>query len=400
MPNYTISTLKSDLSGKIHGKDLTKVTNILGIAKQAALLFLGETEPKELQRVSQITPQVFDGVFMYPAPEDYNSPIDLYPSAGRGTDIYENDFRRTSQKNFDEQKENTPPLLSERWINGTRYLLIAKYPQTGSIIQLDSFDSATDFTAGDDAGSLVANTLNFVQGSGALSVQLSGSSGTAYLEKTNLTTQDLTDLRALGAWFIRVYIPSGYSSRFTSFTMRHGNDTATNYWSKQVTTQHNGLAFQDGWNLLRFDWSSATENGTVDELSMDAMRITTVYSAGTAIPGVLFDDFNVQLGTMYDLDYYSNYFFRTASGTWIDTPTENTDIINVSSESYMVYLDFCLLLIQSEITGLEKDLEETKKRIGYPVDPNNEFKGTLGAYKKRNPSQKITQTMQYYHFDV
>ena len=396
---YTISNLSDAIAREMHGQETDRIQSLYETAYDAALILMGELDLKETQRKVQISPQVFDDVNIYSCPTDYRSPIDIYPTSGRvlGSENQE-DFRRTSQHEFSMRKNNEAPLLSEKWLNGTRFLLLQKYPSTGKKIQLENFDSLTGFTEGGDISNLVINSLEYYEGYGSLSFDLSGSTGAGTLEKT-ISSQDLTNYRLLGSCFIKVVIPSGYSSRFTSFTIKHGNDSS-NYWSGTVTTQHDGTVFQDGMNLLRFDWNSATETGTVDETVMDYMKIEVNYTAGTEIPKVLFDDFNIQLGTMYDLEYCSNYLFRTSAGVWIEKPTSDDDIINLSQESYRIFVDIASMLALGEISSMEAEYKRITERLGYPVDPNNIFKGSIGNYKKQNPSQKPVQTSIIYDYDV
>ncbi|MCK5017615.1 MAG: hypothetical protein KAS32_11165, partial [Candidatus Peribacteraceae bacterium] len=347
--SYSINNLKDAVAREMHGESVDSLQSFEETAYDAAMLFLSECDPKELQRETQISPQLFDNVTVYSCPADFQSVIDVLPTAGRaeGSEAYD-DFRRTSQREMSLRHSIEAPMLSDKYVNGTRVLLLRKYPELGSTVQLEGFEATTDFTTGGDIGSLVRNSLTYWEGGASLSFALDGVTGEGTLSKT-ITSQDLTNQEGLASWFFKLYIPSGYSSRFTSLKINHGNSDSANF-EKTITTQHDGSAFQDGMNLLRFDWSSATENGTVDITKMDDLKVTIVYATGDAIPGMLIDDFNVQLGTMYDLSYYSNYLFRTEAGVWIEKPTEDDDIINLSFDSYRVYADITAMVALSELS--------------------------------------------------
>lgn len=388
---YTIENLKQAIEREMHGRTVDRLQDVYETAYDAALILMSSCDLKESQRTTQISPQLFDDVYAYSAPADFKSIIDVYPTEGRRKG-YENqeDFRRTGQKEFSMRGSIEAPMVSEKWLNGARFLLLRKYPSMGQRVQLESFDSETGVTEIGDVGTLATNRLTFWEGSASLSLELSGATGSGAIEKT-LSSQDLTNYKLLSSWFIKVYIPSGFSSRFTSFTIQHGNSNGVD-WSKTVTTQHDGTAFRDGMNLLRFDWSSASESGTVDETVMDYMRLTFTYSSGTAIPGVLVDDFNIQMGTMYDLDYYSNYLFMSNAGVWKEKPTEDTDRIMLSTDSYRIFADLASMLACGEVKSLEDDFKRLSKRVGYPVDPDRPFAGLLGEYKRMNPSQRPVHT--------
>ena len=398
---YTISQFKDSIARELHGRTTDRLQDVYETAYDASLILLSEIDPKETERMVQVSPQVFDDIDVYSSPADYKSAIDLVPSAGLVPGLeYQEDFRRTSARQFGQRRNNEAPMIAERWINGTRFLLIRKYPRNGQVIQLDSMDSTTPWVAGYDAWNLEENNLNYIQGGASLSITLTHDIGSGSILATNLTPQDLTDYRLLSSYFIKVYIPSGFHSRFTSFFLRHGNDNTANYWEKSVTVAHDGTAFKDGWNLLRFDWSSATEIGTVDETVMDSARIGCVFTTGSDIPGVLFDNFTIQKGTMYDLYYHSNYLFQSTAGVWKDRPTADDDIINLSSDSFKLFTDIGALCAMSEVSSKEKEYEKISKRVGWPVQENNRFAGSLGQYKRQNPSQRLMQTETLHDFGV
>lgn len=388
---YTIATLAAHIERELHGRTTDRLQDVYETAYQAGLILLSHTDPKETQRTTQITPQVFDDVTLYASPADFKAYIDVHPNNGvrtQNTRVGQNEHATSSNA----------PLIAEQWRDGARYLLIKKYPQTGRKVVIENFDTTDGLTTGGDAGALSTNALNTREGATSIETELSGATGTATIEKT-VTTQDLSVYRLLSSWFLHVYIPAGQKSRFVSFTLKHGNSDGVD-WGKTVTTQHNGAAFNDGWNLLRFDWSTATQSGSVDETAMDYMKITITYSAGTAIPGVLLDNLNIQMGDIYDLDYYSNYLFMNSSGTFLEKPSDATDIIALSSDSYNLYASIASMLACKEVRSLEKEYERLAREIGYPVDPRNQFAGTLGMYRRMNPSERPILTTQTYNFSV
>ncbi len=391
---YTIENLKQAIEREMHGRTVDRLQDVYETAYDAALILMSSCDLKESQRTTQISPQLFDDVYAYSAPADFKSIIDVYPTEGRRQG-YENqeDFRRTGQKEFSMRGSIEAPMVSEKWLNGARFLLLRKYPSMGQRVQLESFESDASLSEYQDGDftSVSINRLNFLEGAGSMSMTLgSGQSGGA-ISSILLSPQDLTNYRLLGSWFLKVFIPSGFSSRFTSFTIQHGSDS-DNYWYKEVTSQHDGTVFKDGWNILRFDWSTSTQNGVVDETAMKYFGFSTTYSAGSDIPGFLVDDFNIQMGTMYDLDYYSNYLFMSEAGTFKEKPDADTDRIMLSTESYRIFADLASMLACGEVKSLEDDFKRLSKRVGYPVDPDRPFAGLLGEYKRMNPSQRPVHT--------
>lgn len=398
---FTIQNLASAIERELHGRDVVRLQDIYETAYQAGLILLSECDPKETQRRAQVSPQLFDDETVYSAPEDFKASIDIYPTGGR-IEGYEDmdDFRSVNQREMSMRKSIEAPMISEKWIDGTRYLLCRKYPSNTSKVQLEGFDATTGFSTGGLIGALSTNRLNYVQGSASMQLTLDGTLTQGWIEKSTLAEQDLTNYDGLGAWFMKVFIPSGYSSRFTSFKAYHGSGAGTDWFHKTVTTQHDGTSFRDGWNTLRFDWSTASESGSVDVTAMNYMQLDINHTVGTDIPGVLVDDFNVQLGTMYDLDYYSNFLFKTSAGVYLEKPTDMSDIITLSSDSYMVFSDLAALLACGEVGSLKEDYKRLSARVGWPTNPDDPFLGSLGTYKRRNPSQEPTVTTSLRDFNV
>jgi hypothetical protein len=125
--------------------------------------------------------------------------------------------------------------------------------------------------------------------------------------------------------------------------MKLGNDSS-NYYSKTITTGH-FQAFETGWNLCRFDLSDAILTGTVSMATIDYITFTVTYntsetvtytktlttpvdmsvdnyksdgsvfvyldfSTKTSLTTLRLDNITAQIGTLYDINYYSSFIFR------------------------------------------------------------------------------------------
>lgn len=279
----------------------------------------------------------------------------------------------------------------------------------GNVITMDTFESATSngsWAAAGDASNLYTEPLNFVQGSSSLGFDLSGATGAGYIENSTASSTDLSSYRYQDSSFVYFWVPSGFSSKFTNFKLRRGS-TAGNYKEVTVTTRGDGTAFRDGWNFLRFDWNLATTTGAPDNTLNTYRRFTITTVAGTAIPGVIIDSWTNSLGTLYENEYYSEYLFRTSTGVWIQTPTTDTDLVNVSTASYEILKAEMMVDITQQIRiGNVQAQELSEWRHMLEGQPQSRYvrdvsdKGLYFNYSRQFPSSAIVTRTSAYKFDI
>jgi hypothetical protein len=182
-----------------------------------------------------------------------------------------------------------------------------------------------------------------------------------------------------------VYLPT--ASDFTSVGLRWGSSSA-NYWSSTATTTHEGTTFQNGWNLIRYDWSSASSTGTPDSSAVNYLRITYNYN-GTAQTAVRLDSIISRLGTIMDIEYYSKFLFRDAStGAFQETVTADTNLINLDTESYNLFLYLVARFCAQQNQGANSGFDETYFRTLYEAD--------LAKYTARYKSELQKPQSRYY----
>jgi hypothetical protein len=250
---------------------------------------------------------------------------------------------------------------------------------------LNDFNSITangTWAAGGDATGLIADDINYVSGSASLRFNLSGATTSGYIENSTFTAVDLSDEEDVGALFLWVYLPSS----ITSVDLRWGSDSS-NYWNKTVTSTHESLAFQTGWNLLRFDWDTATETGTPDSSSVDYARITITYD-GNAMNNIRIDKLVARLGEVWEIEYYSKYLFSSSAGTWQETVSADTDTVNLDTESYNLLLNKC-----AEFAAHQQAAENSGFDVNYF---KSEYNAGLLKHQAANKKQSIPAQSMYY----
>lgn len=406
MLTITLAQLKSDITRKLKGTSLRQVTNFYDVAASAANRMLTRIQPDETRRTVTLATPFFDNLNDYALPTDYKRTIDIRPTAGRQSLPGRSDFSQTTPRQFDENKDDNSSSI--QWNNMVRTLRAQRLP-AGNVIQMDTFDSATgagSWAAGGQASGLYVENLNFVQGQASLGFNLSTVGGTGTLINSTAPVTDMSAYKYNDASMLFVYIPTGYSSRFTSFSLYRGS-SASAYKKVTVTTKADGTAFTDGWNLLLFKWNTATTNGSPDDTRNTYRELDVVYTAGTAITGVLVDNWTDSLGTLYEIEYYSEYMFRTSAGAWIQTPTSDNDLVNVSVASYEILKNEMMIDITQDLrTGPTRQAELAELRTmlngqgssKYSRDPQSA--GLYADYITQFPSSAIPVVTQYYQFNV
>src|SRR5690606_1938634 len=123
----------------------------------------------------------------------------------------------------------------------------------------------------------------------SLEFDIDASGGTtAGVSLTDGPAIDITDYVTDGSLFCWVYIVD--ITDITNYIARIGSDSS-NYYSMTATLTSEGLAFQNGWNLLRFDFNGKTTTGTPDDENCDYRAIYMTKDAGkVSETGYRFDE--------------------------------------------------------------------------------------------------------------
>lgn len=380
--SMNILDLKTRLEQKIHDLSIDKVSDFYGLVKEAAGNVLLKIDPQETKRFAAVENALYDQVYSYVLPSDVkgNKIFSLRPQVNNNP---ANRFSQTYSGEFDLYKTNDTSAIE--FNNGVKILRVSKSLRAGPVVnEANDLTSNGTWSAGGDASNLRQDTVNFVTGGASLIFDLAASGSAGYLENSTMTPVDLTVYENTGRIFVWVYIPD--SDAITSIGIRLGS-SSSNYIGRSATTAVASTAFVDGWNLIPFDWSGATEVGTVDPSSISYLRITYNYD-GTAVPSCRLDSTVVRLGTIYELGYYSKFLFRTSAGTWIEEPTSDDDLINLDTESFNVLLYEVALLVVQELSG-----ENAKFDIEYFKGKRDEV---WNAYMESYKSESMKPRVDYY----
>ena len=348
---YSIQNLKNDLSGVLHGTTVNQIQNLDGVINRGARQLLLDLDPQETKRVLEFTNPIFNSVYDYPIAADVkgNKIIDIRPQVRRmpqdvWTQAYNQAFDITKQNIFSQAD-----MFTMNFNTGIKTIRI-NAPFLNPPIIIDTIEAISQngtWAVGGTASNLEVNNTNFVQGAGSL--QFDVTVGAGYLENSTLTEVDLSEVENQSSFFTYVYVPTG--ANLTSVNLQIGSSSA-NYYTSTVTQNQQGVAFVNGWNLCQFIWSSMSSVGSPDASAIDYARITLNMTGTNTACKV--NGLNSILGSILEYEYYSKYLFRdSTTGAFQETVTDDSNLINLDTESYNLLFNLVAFLSAQQQQGAD-----------------------------------------------
>jgi len=385
--SYTISDLKVDMEGMLNGTNLDQVTGVDALINRAARKFMLDCDSQGTKRIAQITTPIFSQVYEYPLPSDLkgNCIIDLRPQVNQSPN---NKFAQEYVREFELYKKRARNAFNIKFNNGLKTLrLQSQIPPDATVISQEN--DLTGWSGSTDTSNIQLNNLNYVAGGSSIQFDDNGTSGSAYLENSTLISVDISSMSVYGSFFQYVFIPNNLQNDVTSVNIRVGS-SASDYVTMSVTAQQDGTAFQNGWNLLRFDIPSMTSVGSPDFTQITYARITINTTVAVPFEGILFNSLTVQLGVLLEMEYYSAFMFSTSLGVWMERVSSDNDIINLDMEAQNIFLSMCTELASQQISGSVPNFN-----VGYF---EGQYQKDLDRYKQKYPSELIVPMNPWYRF--
>lgn len=350
---YNIASLKNDLEGVLHGTTLNQITNLDGLINRAARQLILDIDPQETKRIVEIGTPVFNNVWDYPIPSDLkgNKVIDIRPQVNRSpNDIFIQQYNQA----FDTTKQwgwfNSDSFTIQFNTSVKTIRINGVGLPFGTIVnQIASLNDNGTWVVGGGASNLQVNNQNYVNGGGALSVDLLAGFASGWIETTNQQAQNLSNQLFQGTEFLYSFFPQ--ASSITSVNLRWGS-SPTDYYDVTATMQQMQTVFENGWNFLSFPWQGATVTGAPDPSNIVYLRITWNYD-GTLQTGVEANYLASRMGLFLEMEYYSKFLFRDAStGAYQETVTDDTNLINLDLESFNLLFNQVAYLAAQQQQGV------------------------------------------------
>ena len=365
--------------------NVTSTTPIRTIINRGARKVLSDIDLRSTKRMSSSL-KFFNDIYTYTCPTDLKGRaiIDILPQGIRDLDT-----RRflANPSDFDRKKtayKNMVAISDDNFVRKLKASLEIDEEQQ----LISDFVSLTEntgtWTAFGDAENVEVNNTRAVSGSTSLEFDIDASGGTtAGVSLTDGPAIDITQYVTDGSLFCWVYIVD--TTDITNYIARIGS-SATAYYSMTATLTSEGLAFQNGWNLLRFDFNGKTTVGTPDDENCDYRALYMTKDAGkTSETGYRFDKMTIHSGNYNNVIYYSKYPWQTNAGVWIENSTADTDSLNADTEELSVFVEACKMELYRDL----KDYDQMKiAEQKYEQAKNN--------YKLNYPSEAIKMEQYYY----
>jgi len=387
-PSITQTEFYAIVNGMSHGK-FGQVQDRQVVSNRAVRAVLSDIDLRSAKRSAQLSPNMYANQYDYGAPADLKGEkiIDLRKQVNRPT------FERWSlvdEAEFDRRKAGVQYKIAVRDENFSKLLRIDGVSGSSSktLHTCESVTANGTWAASADASNLTLDNDNYITGGGSLNFDMAAGAATGVLENSTMTQIDLSDYQDKGSVFVWVFIPD-YSDvegdTVTNFILRIGNDSS-NYVSRTVTTNNEGVTFYDGWNLLHFDLNGATASaGTVAWATVDYLRLTVTKSTSLAADtDWRVDDIIARIGDIYNTVYYSKYGWQTTALAYIEESTTTTDLLLGDTDE--IELIACKA---SELAAQElKDYDDMKIQQGNYQDMKRKYEGNY-------PSEALKKSRNY-----
>lgn len=397
---YTRSELKQRVNAGIHGKvgmliDINETLNESvrecfgpGFKDPAT----GRQYPldfRSARRKATLTPNLYNEIFDYVCPSDLSGLkiIDVPAQAKR----QDGEFFLVPTTEFAIKKQKG--MVAIKNYNGTTVLQINSDVNSKTLVaaELDGLTSGspsgTSWTAFGDAETLAADTDDYVKGNGSLKFNIDASGGTtAGIENAGVGALDMTDyFGGTSSFFAWAKIAS--TTNLTNYKLRFGTDSS-NYYEKTITTQHDGTAFVNGWNLLRFDVASYSTTGTPTNSSIGYFALyMTKDAAKVSETDYKFDWLVLKRGVVHEVEYYTKYGWQSSAGAYKNNSTDELDVLVADDDEYQIILH----------KAISKAAAEAKE---YEISGihDSKFIDMAKAYAMSNPSEAKIMTSNYYDY--
>lgn len=384
--SYKYSDLNTAVNENVHGKvdSLISKRKLFDRAVRTVAL---DIDLRTTKRRTQLSPKLYKKVFSYTAPSDFKRLIDIQQQVERAQD---SEFILTTPEEFDRMKNQFTNIVAvfdgdivkQLWISG----LVADKEAVIHDMESLTGNGTWAAVAGTAANNLTRDGSNFINGSASINFDIDTSTTTAAIENSTFDAVDLTDYENEQV-FVSVYIAS--TTGLTNFILRWGSSSG-NYYSQTVTTNHEGGAFVTGWNLLRFEWGTATTTGSPDKTAINYARLTVTLSAAfsSQVTDWRVDYIVARSGVIHNVIYYSRYLWQNSGATaYIENSATDSDYLNVETDEFNL-----IVAKTSELASNALREKEDAKIYG------EEYVTLKNRYVEQNPSEAKVMQTTYYMF--
>jgi hypothetical protein len=373
------------ISGTLEDDDLDIIVN------RAVREVVSDSDLRSCIRRAALSPNLFDEIYQYAAPSDLKGDkiIDIKPQVNR----FRNDYwRKTTAEEFDRYKQDLrtdgigdPIRTNQNNWNGESIMavqdsdvvkkVLLSRPIDDDSISLDPLTTVGSWVLFGDGENVTSDSANYVKGSASVNWDISSAGGTtAGIQNSAIPSTDISAYLSEGSIFVWAYLSS--KTNVTNFIIRVGS-SSTVYNSITITTNNEGTAFVNGWNLLRFDLVNKVLTGTPTNTAITYAALYMTKDAGkVSETDYRFNWLVLKKGEHFDLVYYSKYGWQSVAGSYLENSTIDTDYVNADTDEQR--------LIEYKAAELgEVHLRSSQTTI---KEKRDLYEGYMQRYAMKNPS--------------
>lgn len=382
----TVSQYQDGVSAILSGLNMSSVSDLYGTFERAARSLVQKADIPEASGIQNIT--LYQGVIDYACNTTIfgTSVIDIRPQ-GISRTAWDT-TTKTTQQQFDKNKayRASGTTSTFEYLNGVPIIRI-KTPFYNQGNTLDPCTGLNNWVAGGTASGLTVDSAVYYQSPSSLRYTVTTGAGT--ITQTLSSSINLSSYEDVGVAFLASYIPAS-ASNLTSISLKIGSD-ASNYNMVTATAPFIGTFTNNLWQLVSFDFSTASQVGTPDWSAIDYIQITDNVT-GT-ITNIRIGDLFISQPTPSQILFQSAaIFIPTGSTTALTTITANTDTIILNDPAYNIFLyEGALAILENSSGGAGDAMYE---RINRKL--NDEKTGLYQMFRGDNPSQELRTTSSWY----
>lgn len=376
---------KTHLTGMLHGGTLNKVRNVDYAFERAANVMLQNIDPLETMRDVPLTQAVHDDLNKYTIPSDYKKVLDLYPQDNR-TQL--DSARRIGAERFALNRVWKNKELSIESNNGSKFININwQSDNSATFHTMDSLTSNGTWSVVGTASGLTTNSLYFLSGSASIEFDVAATGDG--IQITDAGQISISDWNGYENVIVPIYLGSDYAN-LTSVTVIWGNDLTANYITGVAQTQQaDGTAFQNGWNYILVPRETATVLGTITATTFDSAKIT--FTVTGAMTNIRVDNILFSIGRIFNIKYYSKFFFKNSAGTWITRPADDSDTVLTDNDTEQIFMLEALKACAQQMEGESSGFDIQYANRGLNGDPDSpdpiQRVGLYAKYRAEHPGQ-------------
>lgn len=406
----TIAQTITSINRKVSPGNVNQSRDLYGALAEGARRLLGKIKPKELSKRVIIENALYDQVFKYKCPDDLDQQNVMQwfrLKDNRNVDTFYHPMRQTTNRAFDQQWRGNSNLFTIEWDKGVRFIKVSATDNRDNSNSINGSNNGTtihDMNSLTDNGTwntfgnvtnLVRDNLTYVAGNASLRFDINDSSNTGGLENFNITPVDLSSFMMVGKVFTWLWVPNLNQIQTVQLEMYSSDG---NGYSITVNSPHDTDQFQLEQNMLGFvmDPNTMVTIGTPDPKAINHIKITFTTNGTLLMQGVRLDNIVARKGTVYGIQYISNFMFRDRNGLTFIQPQSVSDDVMLDFEAYQLYLQECACVIGEEIFTDTARSNQPSKLAGMYTKLDAEY----AKYKKLHKAEYIDEQQDFYRWGV